>query len=148
MERKWQKTVSHTHSKLFLHYPDDRKARGILRLSRGYLTIMIRAITGHNFLGKHQNRINPYISKVCRFCEQEEETFYHLLTQCEPLQQTRTDIFLDKPHPNDNSWSIFKLKQFILEPKLFTTLTSKVGLTEIEQDPQDIPLPSDTDCSL
>ena len=52
---RWQQIDGHKHSKLFLHFPDSRKARGILRLSRGYLTIMIRAITGHNFLGKHQN---------------------------------------------------------------------------------------------
>ena len=145
---RWQQIEGHTHSKLFLHYPDSRKARGILRLSRGYLTIMVQAITGHNFLGKHQNRIDPVISKVCRFCEQEEETFHHLLTECEPLTQTRTDIFLDRQHPTDNSWSIFKIKSFILEPRIFDALTSKSGLTEIDREPHDIALPSDTDSSL
>ena len=41
---RWQQIEVHKHSKLLLHFPDSRKARGILRLSRGYLTIMIRAI--------------------------------------------------------------------------------------------------------
>ena len=147
-KQKWDNIEGHTQSKLFLHHPDTNKARGILRLSRGYLTTMVRAITGHNFLGKHQNKIDPGKSKACRFCEQEEETFHHLLTGCEPLAPIRTDIYLDKPHPNDNSWSIAKLKQFMLEPKIFATLTSKAGLTEIEREPQDIALPSDTDSSL
>ena len=145
---RWQKTEGHAHSKLFLHYPDSQKARGILRLSRGYLTIMVRAITGHNFLGRHQNKIDPLISKVCRCCEQEEETFHHFLTECEPLTQLRTDIFKDAHHPSDNSWSIFKIKNFILEPRIFDSLTSKSGLSEIEREPHDIALPSDTDSSL
>ena len=86
-----QRIDGHRHSKLFLHHSDSGKARGFLRLSRGYLTIMVRALTGHNFLGKHQNHINPDTSKVCRFREQEEETFHHFLTQCEPLRLLRTE---------------------------------------------------------
>ena len=109
---------------------------------------MIRAITGHNFLGQHQNRINPEISKVCRFCEQDEESFYHLLTSCDSLSQLQNDIFMDKPHPDDNSWSIFKLKNFILEPTIFRTLSSKAGLSAIDSNPHEIPLPSDSDSSL
>ena len=146
--KKWDSIEGHIQSKHFLHHPDSNKAKGILRLSRGYLTTMVRTITGHNFLGKHQNKINPEISKACRFCEQEEETFHHLLTECEPLTPIRTEIYLDKPHPSDNSWSIAKLKQFILEPKIYNTLISKAGLLEIEREPQDIALPSDTDSSL
>ena len=42
-KEKWNKIEGHKHTKLFLrvHNPDANKARGILRLSRGYLTIMI-----------------------------------------------------------------------------------------------------------
>ena len=109
---------------------------------------MVRAKSGHNFLGKHQNRIDPEISKVCRFCEQEEETFYHLLTECEPLTLIHKNIYLDKAHPTDNSWSISKLKTFILDPKIFDAMTSKAGLTAIEREPHEIALPSETDSSL
>ena len=63
-QKKWDNITGHTQSKHFLHHPDSNKAKGILRLSRGYLTTMVRAITGHNFLGKHQNKINPEISKA------------------------------------------------------------------------------------
>ena len=79
---RWKNLEGHRQTKLFLHNPDPHKARGILRLSRGYLTTFIRAITGHNFLGKHQNIIDCNISKVCRFCEEDEETFHHYITEC------------------------------------------------------------------
>ena len=97
---------------------------------------------------KHQNKINSMISKVCRFCTEEIETFHHYLTDCPALRQIWTDIFRDKPFPNDNTWSIYKLKLFILEPSIYNTLTSKHGLTEIEREPCEIELPTDSDSSL
>ena len=145
---RWHKLEGHRQTMLFLHNPDESKARGILRLSRGYLTTFVRAITGHNFLGKHQNYIDRNISKVCRFCEEDEETFHHFITTCPTLRQLRADIFLDKTHPEDNSWSINKVKIFITDPIIFPTLTSKSGLSAIELEPHKIGLPSDNDSSL
>ena len=108
----------------------------------------VRAITGHNFLGKHQNRIDQAISKACRFCDEEEETFHHFITECPSLRLLRSEIFHDKQLPNDNSWSINKVKLFILEPTIHNTLISKAGLREIDLEPHEIGLPSDSDSSL
>ena len=99
-------------------------------------------------LGKHQNHIDPEISKVCRFCEEEEETFHHYITTCPALRSLRQEIFLDKQLPQDNSWSIRRIKIFILSPIIHTTLASKSGLSLIEKQPHEIGLPSDTDSSL
>ena len=54
----------------------------------------------------------------------------------------------DKPHPHDNSWSIHKLKTFMLEPSIYAALTSKAGLSQIELAPHETALPSDTGSSL
>ena len=145
---KWTSLEGHTQTKLFFCKPDPNKATGIIRLSRGYLTNLIRAITGHNFLGKHQNKIDHTISKVCRFCDEEIETFHHFITECPSLRQLRTEIFQDKPITPDNTWSIKKVKQFILEPVIHNTLISKAGLRGVELEPYEIGLPSDTDSSL
>ena len=145
---RWANTQGHRQTKLFIHTPDPNKNRGIIRLSRGDLTIFTRAITGHNFLGKHQNYIDPDISKVCRFCQENEETFFHFLTSCPSLRQLRENIFLDKPYPHNNTWSIHKLKLFMLEPSIYAALTSKTGLSQIELEPHQVGLPSDTGSSL
>ena len=100
---RWTSIEGHTQTKLFFCKPDPNKATGIIRLSRGYLTNLIRAITGHNFLGKHQNKIDHTISKVCRFCDEEIETFHHFITECPSLRQLRTEIFQDKPITPDNT---------------------------------------------
>ena len=112
------------------------------------MTNFVRAITGHNFLGKHQNQIDHTISKVCRFCDEEVETFHHFITECPALRKLRTDIFHDKPIANNNAWSIHKVKLFILDPIINGTLISKAGLRGIELEPYEIGLPSDTDSSL
>ena len=145
---RWETLQGHRQTKLFLHKPDPNKANGILRLSRGYLTTFVRALTGHNFLGKHQNYIDNNISKVCRFCESDEETFHHFITHCPSLRQLQEEIFLDKLFPTDNSWSIHKVKQFMLEPQIYRGLTSKLGLSQTELAPHEIGLPSDSDSSL
>ena len=112
------------------------------------MTNLVRAITGHNFLGKHQNIIDHTISKVCRFCNEDTETFHHFITECPSLRQLRLEIFQDKPFPSDNTWSIKKVNLFILEPAIHHTLISKAGLRGIELEPYEIALPSDTDSSL
>ena len=47
---RWKNLKGHRLTKLFLNTPDPNKANGILRIFRGYLTVFVRAITGHNFL--------------------------------------------------------------------------------------------------
>ena len=84
---RWDNTPRHRQTELFFHHPDKNKAKVILRLSRGYLTTFIRATTGHNFLGKHQNHIDPYISAVCHLCKEDVETFFHFMVECPNLRE-------------------------------------------------------------
>ena len=115
---------------------DKNKAKGILRLSRSNLTLLIRAITNHNFLGAHQNKVDTNISTCYRFCEEENETFVHLLTDCRVLRQTQQDIFLDTPplEQSDWSWSIKKVLQFINSPSVLHALATKSGMSLVDSE--------------
>ena len=74
---------------------------------------------------------DPNISKVCRLCEQENETFWHLIDECPRLEMTRREIFLDKNIRPDLTWSIKRLQRFINHPVIHKMLT-KTGLQQIE----------------
>ena len=100
---------------------------GILNLCRTDLALLIKAITGQNFLSYHQSKINIDISKFCRLCEESEETFIHLISHCPRLMETRKDIFHDKIHGLDHTWSIRKIMEFIHLPVITRMLTSKDG---------------------
>ena len=92
----------------------------------------VRAITGHNFLGYHQNKVDPHICKLCRLCEQDNEKCTHILTDCPRLQLTRRDIYLDQTPQEGEPWSLDKLLQFLHVPVVFDMLTSKDGLANID----------------
>ena len=130
---RWTKTTGHRQTKLFYAHPERIKAKGILALSRGNLSLLIKAITGQNLLGYHQHITDNNISQVCRLCEQDVETFWHLVDECPRLEQTRRDIFLDQRILPDLSWSIKKLMCFINLPVIHKMLTSKTGLQQIEE---------------
>ena len=98
-----------------------------MSLCRADLSLLIKAITGQNFLSYHQSQINIEISKLCRLCEQEDETFIHLVDNCPRLEQTKKDIFLDKIMGQDHSWSIRRLMNFIQVPIIHRMLTAKDG---------------------
>ena len=98
-----------------------------MNLCRADLSILIKAITGQNFLAYHQSKINFEVSKYCRLCEEGEETFIHLIDECPRLEETRKEIFLDKRVGIDHTWSIRRVIRFIQYPVIMRMLTHKDG---------------------
>ena len=76
---EWTQQPTCRLSKNFLPFPCKRKSIEILRLSRSQMKRMLELITGQNYLNYVQSKIYPgIVSKLCRFCEDEQETFAHL----------------------------------------------------------------------
>ena len=70
-------------SRNFLPYPDKNKSKELLYLSRSQMSRLLKLITGQNNLNYFQSIIYPgKVSELCRFCEEEEETFEHLINEC------------------------------------------------------------------
>ena len=129
-KKRWENIIDHKNTKFFYGGPNKKKAKGILSMSRGNLSLFIKAITGHNFLSKHQNRIGQPIAPECRLCEEEPEMFIHLLTKCPRLAQARQDIFLDNIPNTHSDWKMGKLKKIILTTVVHDMLTEKDNYTE------------------
>ena len=83
-------------------------------------------------MGYHQNKVDPHIYKICRLCEEDDEKFVHILTDCPRLWLTRQEIYLDQTPTQGEPWSLDKLLQFIHIPVVFDMLTSKDGLANID----------------
>jgi hypothetical protein len=66
-----------------------------MELSKTSLSCLIQLYTGHNFLSKHQNKIDSNINPQCRLCEEQPETFVHFITDCPGLETLRRKLFLD-----------------------------------------------------
>ena len=78
-KQRWRDIKEHKHTKYFYEGPNPNKAKGIVRMSRSRLMIWIRAITGFNFLSYHQSKGDNNTSKAYKACNEDVETFIHLL---------------------------------------------------------------------
>ena len=59
---------------------------------------LIELITGHSNLNYVQHKIDPVnVSPLCRFCEEEDETFAHLLNECPCFISYLKDILHNVP---------------------------------------------------
>ena len=78
---------------------------------------LVRFTTGHNFLNRHRVLLAPTtpLSKLCRFCGEEEETGDHIINNCPRFISKRAALnqtFTTKPE----DWSICKLTKLLQLP--------------------------------
>ena len=86
-------------------------------MGRCRLRRLIEIITGHINLNYLQSKIYPNdVSELCRFCEEEDETFEHLLNECPCFLIDRRDIIFNKPIINTLDWKPITLLKFASIP--------------------------------
>lgn len=66
-------------------------------------------ITGHNNLSCFQFKIDPDVNPMCRFFEEEIETFHHFITTCPRLRQLRQNNIR---HYETYDWKINEMLTF------------------------------------
>ena len=89
-----------------------------------YWNILLTGTTGHNNLNYFQSKIYPEdVSELCRFCEEEPETFAHLLNECPCFQQARIDILHNQPIINSLNWDSDDIIAFSHIPAIDEALT-------------------------
>ena len=52
---------------------------------------LVEIVTGHNNLSYFPFEVDPDVNPLCRFWEEENETFHHYITDCPRLRQFRAD---------------------------------------------------------
>ena len=80
---------------------------------------LLELITGQNNLNYVQSKIFPgEVSELCRFCEEEDETFEHLLNECPCFITYGRDILLNKPIIKTLDWKAKTLLNFSYIPAI------------------------------
>ena len=92
-EVQWNNYKGARMAKQFYDKPDSNQAKYILKLGRLELSRILRLLCGHNGLFYFKSRIDPDINPECRFCLEDKETFYHLVTDC-PASVSYTHLTL------------------------------------------------------
>ena len=115
-EIDWQSEDKYRMTKQFYKTPTRKQHRDTLSLNRNDMKIWIEITTGQNNLNYVQSKIYN-TSPTCRFCEEEDETFYHLLTECPSFEETRSSILLAHNTTIDD-WTIKQILKFAKTPAI------------------------------
>ena len=127
-EREWNNSRTCRLSKNFLPKPSKAKSKEILQLSRSQMRRLIEIITGQNNLNFIQSKVSDgLISELCRFCEEEDETFEHLLNECPCFNSYRRDILGGKPIIRTLDWKAQTLIEFSYIPAIDQALESRIS---------------------
>ena len=113
---------NYRNTKHFYSGSDKNKAKKMLNISRSHLTGLISIITGFNCLSYIQLKVNPTINPLCRLCGEDNETFWHLISDCPTLPSYRNDTFLDTPPQQDN-WKVKQIMHFSTYPTIFNLMS-------------------------
>ena len=128
-KQRWLKDPGYWMTKQFLSKPDKMAGQRACKLSKTSLSRLIQLITGHNFLSYFQFKLDSTINPLCRMCGEENETFFHFITDCPALATKRRDWFLDQS-PSTDSWLPGKLLGFSLEEPINSWVTDRDYLME------------------
>ena len=118
-ENKWVSNPTCRLSKNFLPRPDKNKSKEILQLSRSQMRRLTELITGQNNLNYVQNKVSTgAVSELCRFCEEEDDTFEHLLNECPCFNTYKRDMMRNRPIIKSLDWKIKTLLDFSYIPAI------------------------------
>ena len=93
----WKSSSKCRQTKLFI--PEINKTQSVdyTKCRRTVFSAAVQFITGHNFLRRHEAIVayghSNFDTAKCRFCQEAEETTYHMLSKCEPFTLTRMLIW-------------------------------------------------------
>ena len=92
------------------------------KLSRSGLSTLIKIVTGQNNLNYLSNIIDARHTELCRFCEEEDETFIHLLNECPVFQANRVDLLKGSVVVGSVDWDPRVLLEFARIPVIADAL--------------------------
>ena len=125
-ERIWQEEEPCRQTKLFFPKINKKQSTLFADCSRKVFTETVHMITGHNFFNRHQHLVNSgrggenEVYPYCRYCDEDEETSFHLIAECPHFASLRRKIFeshvLEAPFTS-KEFKPIKLFQYLEEAK-------------------------------
>ena len=89
----WESTDSCRQTKLLVKQPTQELSKRLISFSRQKLRVSIGMITGHFPVNDHLYNMGLSDTRLCRFCEADVESTYHLLCLCPRFSGSRKLVF-------------------------------------------------------
>lgn len=112
---EWRGHATCRQTKLWFPSPNPGLSRKILNLDRGQIGQIIRWLTGHNFLQRHCQIVDPerYQGNKCRLCRLAPETAEHIITDCMALDYNRLAAMRETHLVPPYRWDLGRLLKFL-----------------------------------
>jgi ribonuclease HI len=117
----WNRYGEARMSKQFIGSYNQKRAKDAISFGRRKLGTLIRIITGHNALNYFASKVDENRCSLCRFCLEEDETFWHFATDCPVFWKERRDTFLNM-NPDTDNWEVKLLLQLSDQVKIAKAL--------------------------
>lgn len=117
-EKRWRTEFPHKYLETRIWFPTlrPRVSNRLFTLGRPTLGTLIQFFTGHCYLMKHRHRQSPHVDPTCRLCCEDDETPWHLISECPALWATRGDNFLSFLPDLATTWTTHQLTRFLQVP--------------------------------
>ena len=93
----WQQEQPCRQTKHYFPAIDRKQAVLFTDCTRKVFTAATHIVTGHNLLNRHQYLVNRgtdhEVYPFCRYCDEDEETSFHLVAECPAFARLRREIF-------------------------------------------------------
>ncbi len=90
--KRWVNMDKCRQTKLWFPKPNQSTSRRLMSLGRRTLGLVIQFITGHGWLRRHAALIDSNVESDCRLCYENEETPWHLASECPAIANERSRI--------------------------------------------------------
>lgn len=115
--KRWKSEQRFRQTKLWIPEIDKEsksRSKDMLAMPREVLGKCLQFITGFNRFRRHESLTDPNVDPTCRFCEEEEEEAWHLVSECPALWQQRRDVFKTyAPFSTTPTWYPRQIASFI-----------------------------------
>ena len=118
---RWKRDTTCRQTRLMLPHPNPIFTKFLFTLSRTEVSLLLQFVTGHNYLKYHLYNTGRADDPMCRLCNEDNETAWHIMAVCPRLFFIRADhlcaMQLDHmPHPR-------ALLNFLKDPKINSLIT-------------------------
>lgn len=112
---EWTRSKQARLAKLFFPRTDPGLSHILTKMTRSNLMTIITMTTGHNDLRYHTSLRDRITDPMCRLCQLQNETFYHLYTFCPRPKELRFKLLGVYALNHLYSWDPDRLLQFVHE---------------------------------
>ena len=113
----WANLDACRQTKIFFNDVNINFSKKLVRLNRKDYSKVVRWVTGFAFLRRHNFITRMSHTPTCRYCDQDDETSSHIITQCPNLIWLRADCFKQYTmHAVNPEWRPFELVRYLRAP--------------------------------